>query len=279
MTSYVNISRLAFIISVLICLYFLTYTIKSSSPETKVVESEQSKFEVKKNSHDVTLSNIKILSYDPRIYLIDNFISDEECEYIINLGGKKVKRSKVVGSNGKAKIDDARTSSGVFLPNEDEVLMRIGERIAKVTYVPRENGENFYLLRYRLGEEYRPHTDWFDRIPEFDKILSHGQRIATVVSYLSDVEEGGETVFPELNLEVKPKKGSAIVFWNIDLDGRDDPRVLHGSKPVIKGTKWAMTRWIRSMKQWWYLMDIIDILYKQKRMQINELVVINWKRT
>lgn len=248
----VNITRLFIISFILVSLYFLIYGIgKPSSNVITSVESEQTNFTIKNKQHDVTLSNINVLSWDPRILLIHNFISDEECDHLIELGRNKVKRSKVVGEDGKGKVDNARTSSGVFFTKEqnDVVVRAVANRIAKVTLYPEENGEHFYLLRYNKGEEYMPHTDWFDRIPSNNKILKRGQRVVTVVSYLSDVEEGGETVFPELDISVKPTKGSAIVFWNIDTEGREDPRVLHGSNPVIKGTKWAMTKWVRSISQ------------------------------
>jgi prolyl 4-hydroxylase len=63
--------------------------------------------------------------------------------------------------------------------------------------------------------------------------------------YLADVEEGGETYFPKVNLQVAPKKGDAVLFWDATPDHKDDDMSLHGSKPVISGTKWSLTRWIR----------------------------------
>jgi hypothetical protein len=47
------------------------------------------------------------------------------------------------------------------------------------------------VLRYGEGNEYRAHWDWFFHA---DGITNGGNRAATVLTYLSDVEEGGETV-------------------------------------------------------------------------------------
>ena len=120
------------------------------------------------------------------------------------------------------------------------------ERIAEWTFLPVENGEIFYLLRYENGQEYKPHTDWFRRDADGQHYIGGaGQRIATVLMYLSDVEEGGETVFPKADITVRPKKGDAVLFWDVTPDHVDDDMSLHASKPVIQGTKWSLTRWIR----------------------------------
>lgn len=108
------------------------------------------------------------------------------------------------------------------------------------------HGEIYYVLRYEQGQEYKAHTDWFAPAPDGLAFLgSAGNRLATVITYLSDVEEGGETTFPEVGLKVRPKKGDAVLFWSRTPDFVLDPLSLHSSLPVIKGTKWSITRWIR----------------------------------
>ena len=67
----------------------------------------------------------------------------------------------------------------------------------------------------------------------------------TVLLYLCDVEEGGETKFPLKNTQVTPKKGRAVLFKSTHPDGALDPKSLHGSNPVIKGEKWACNKWYR----------------------------------
>jgi len=49
------------------------------------------------------------------------------------------------------------------------------------------------ILHYEHGQKYEPHFDYF-----MDKINQEigGHRVATVLMYLSDVDKGGETVFP-----------------------------------------------------------------------------------
>lgn len=75
--------------------------------------------------------------------------------------------------------------------------------------------------------------------------MPSGPRILTFFLYLSDVEEGGETDFPILNISVKPKKGAAVLWPSVMLDDltKQDPRTVHQAKPVIKGTKYAANSW------------------------------------
>jgi len=107
----------------------------------------------------------------------------------------------------------------------------------------------FYLIRYEIGQQYLPHNDFFARDDSGLKFIGNqGQRIATVLTYLHSPEEGGETIFPNAEggpLLVNATAGDAVLFWSVTPDGKEDHRSLHGGNPVIKGVKWAMTRWIR----------------------------------
>jgi prolyl 4-hydroxylase len=92
------------------------------------------------------------------VFLYKNFLSDEECQYLIDVGKDHLERSGVVGQE-KTEIVEARSSSGAALPREK--TKEIDERIAAVTHFPVENGEHLYLLRYGDHQEYKPHYDWF----------------------------------------------------------------------------------------------------------------------
>jgi prolyl 4-hydroxylase len=72
-----------------------------------------------------------------------------------------------------------------------------------------------------------------------------GQRVATMICYLSSVESGGATLFPEVRLEVRPLPGRAVYFTYVDSDGAVDRMSLHGGAPVHAGEKWIATQWCR----------------------------------
>ena len=78
-------------------------------------------------------------------------------------------------------------------------------------------------------------------------LVHGGQRVASLVIYLNDVDAGGETVFPQVGLSIAPAKGSAVYFAYTDAQSRCDPLSFHGGAPVERGEKWIATRWMREL--------------------------------
>ncbi|HDX9588053.1 TPA: 2OG-Fe(II) oxygenase [Bacillus pseudomycoides] len=174
---------------------------------------------------------------EPLIVVLANVLSNEECETLIEMSKNKMKRSKIGVSR---KINDIRTSSGTFL-EENEAVTRIESRIASIMNVPFEHGEGLHILKYTVGQEYKAHYDFFTE----SSAAANNNRISTLVMYLNDVEEGGETFFSKLNLSVSPKKGMAVYFEYFYQDEALNKLTLHGGAPVIKGEKWVATQWMR----------------------------------
>ena len=132
-----------------------------------------------------------------------------------------------------------------FERGENPVVARLEQRIATLLRWPLEFGEGLQILRYAPGAQYRPHYDYFDPSePGTPVILKRGgQRVATLVMYLHEPEQGGATTFPDVGLEVAPKRGTGV-FFSYE---RPDPatRTLHGGAPVLAGEKWVATKWLR----------------------------------
>ena len=202
---------------------------------------------------EIWRGKVEQLSWEPRAFLFHNFLSDEECDHLIELAEGKLKKSTVVNSKTGGSMDsEVRTSFGTFLQtHQDDVVTRIEKRLGHVTMIPEENGESLQILRYQNGQKYEPHTDYFHDQVNQEKSKG-GQRIATVLMYLSTPEEGGETVFPSATtkvsgpewsecalqgLAVKSVKGNALMFYSLKPDGTEDPRSLHGSCPVSNTKK------------------------------------------
>jgi len=184
----------------------------------------------------------------PFILYLDNLLSAQECDNLISLAKDRLRRSQVIDSEtGEVKIVSGRTSEGTeFMVMENELITRIENRIAELTDYPINHGESLQLLHYNRGEEYKTHYDFF---PESKVDASKGgQRIATLLMYLNDVEAGGKTIFPKLGLSISPKKGSAIYFHYGNSKGQTDRLSSHSSTPVIMGEKWVATKWIRQGK-------------------------------
>jgi len=185
----------------------------------------------------------------PQLAVFANVLSDDECAEIIDRSRSKLERSTTVNpATGVHDVISRRTSEGTFFPRcEDAFITRIDQRIARLMNWPLENGEGLQILRYGVGGEYRPHFDYFP--PHEPGSTVHlargGQRVATLIVYLSDVAAGGETIFPDIQLHVAPRKGGAVYFRYTNQLGQVDPLSLHGGAPVLAGEKWIMTKWMR----------------------------------
>lgn len=220
----------------------------------KTTESTQSRYEYeipdigqKGNLIKTADRDIKVLSRieKPFTLHLDNVLSLEECDELISLANERLQPSRVVDPNtGEEKVASGRTSKGMYFRiKENEFIVKIEKRIQELTNFPIENGEGLQVLNYGIGEEYRPHFDFFppNKIDE-DK---GGQRVATLLIYLNDVPAGGETVFQKIGLSVVPKKGSAVYFHYGNSKGQVDRLSVHSSIPVQEGEKWVATKWIR----------------------------------
>ncbi|MDD2924641.1 2OG-Fe(II) oxygenase [Rhodoferax sp.] len=188
----------------------------------------------------------------PVIAVLDDFMSPDECDQLVELARLKLKRSAIVDpASGQEKVIDARSSYGTFFYlNENDFITRLDRRIAELMHWPVENGEGIQILHYPVGAEYKAHFDYFP--PEDPGSLPHlakgGQRVSTLVMYLNDVQEGGETTFPSVQLSVTPKKGSAAYFEYCNSLGQVDPLSLHSGVPVVAGEKWIATKWMRQQR-------------------------------
>ncbi|MDM7948525.1 2OG-Fe(II) oxygenase [Hydrogenophaga sp.] len=183
----------------------------------------------------------------PRVLVLGGLLSGEECDALIAAARPRLARSLTVQTKtGGEELNPDRTSNGMFFNRgESELLRNIERRIARLLNWPVENGEGLQVLHYRPGAEYKPHYDYFDPAePGTPTILKRGgQRVATLVMYLNQPEQGGGTTFPDAGLEVAPQRGNAV-FFSYD---RPSPatRTLHGGAPVIAGEKWVATKWLR----------------------------------
>ena len=183
---------------------------------------------------------------------IHNLLSPDECDYLIQEGNKTIERSTVVGNNGTSVRSAIRTSKGTFLERwYDAVVIRIEQRVASVTMIPFENQEDLQILNYQKGEKYSLHPDYFEE--SYQTVDDGLQRVTTVLMYLTNVTQGGETIFPygkwnsrnydfknnkverqkendrisdcaKSKLHVLPNRGDAVMFFDLST-GTDDNRI------------------------------------------------------
>jgi prolyl 4-hydroxylase len=225
---------------------------------------------------------LRQLSMSPRVFTVENFMSAEEMTAILDHNRDLVKPSEVGFAGWR---DSTRTSwtAWDFHSWAARKVQRRSFDLLGIDY-DSELADATQVLRYNLSEWYKPHTDWFDEkaYDGHDPVVNNGtNRFATVFLYLTDVEDGGHTVFPlssthegyngeqlvhpgtnktpgyiaqrdaewvcntsSTALRSMPKAGNAVLFYSQGPDGALDTYSLHGGCPVVKGLKWSANVWI-----------------------------------
>ena len=182
----------------------------------------------------------RVLAATPEVVAFDHFATSQECTYLQKkLEGALTPSVVVDPATGRLIPHPIRSSDGAAFGvyDEDLVVNAINRRVAAATGTRIDQGEPLQLLRFRPGGEYRAHLN---ALPP-----GGSQRILTLILYLSDRYEGGETCFPRIGLTFRGRTGDALMFRNVTADGRPNQLSLHAGLPVTRGEKLIATRWIR----------------------------------
>jgi prolyl 4-hydroxylase len=191
-------------------------------------------------------------SEKPTIATLAGVVTPEECAQLTELARPRLEPSTVADPRtGKDVVTAQRTSLGMFFrPLENDLVARLDRRFAEVTGLPVENGEGLQILYYPALAQFPPHFDFLQPTSTANQqsIARSGQRVSTLIAYLNDVEDGGETTFPRAAFTVFPRRGNAVYFEYCNRRGQVDPRTLHAGCPVLRGEKWIATKWMRERR-------------------------------
>ena len=190
------------------------------------------------------------------IYEIHDLLTERECKLIIDNSKNMMQPSAVMSSSNPT--SNVRTSTNTFLKlnNFDKntpmfnLLNKIDTITAKISNKPIPNQEPLQVVQYKPNQEYIQHYDCCvpmnSPICKRDTML-HGLRFSTLLIYLNDVKDGGETEFPLLNTKFTPKLGKAIYFFNLTPNQKEFHKLSkHAGLPPLNGDKWVCNKWIRT---------------------------------
>jgi len=186
---------------------------------------------------------VEELCPEPRVALVRGLLTAGECAYLIEAAQPLAQPALVVDPRtGRMSPHPIRTSDTAAFPliDENPAIHALNRRIAAASGTDVRCGEPLQVLRYAPGQQYRLHSDALPGVPPGQ------QRVLTCLVWLNDGFAGGETDFPELQLRLRGEPGDALLFASADRAGRPDPRAVHAGLPVVSGTKWLASRWIRA---------------------------------
>eukprot|EP01083_Nonionella_stella_P150278 478466_1 len=205
-------------------------------------ESQEEEDVAKCRESELLTVELQVHAVSPKVMSIANFLSDFECDHIIELARPRLNRS-TIGQGESIEVSYTRTSLSTFLSRtESEILDNIHRRIADVMKIDEGHlwnnigCEDLQVLHYEVGQQFYDHPDYGTDSPNM--------RYLTFLMYLNEVEEGGQTAFRSADLEVFPKRGHVTLFYSALEDGNADVKSIHAGRPIIKGEKWGATLWI-----------------------------------
>ncbi|KAL4003076.1 Prolyl 4-Hydroxylase alpha-subunit N-terminal region family protein [Acanthocheilonema viteae] len=195
---------------------------------------------------------VEIMRFNPLVVLFRDVMSDEEVTMIQMLATPRLRRATVQNSvTGELETASYRTSKSAWLKDEEhEIVHRINRRIDLMTNLEQETSEELQVGNYGIGGHYDPHFDFARReeVNAFES-LNTGNRLATLLFYMTQPESGGATVFTDVKTTVMPSKNDALFWYNLLRSGAGDLRTRHAACPVLTGTKWVSNKWIHERGQ------------------------------
>lgn len=188
---------------------------------------------------------VEMMYLNPDIYVFYDVLSDDEIDTIKEMARPRFKRAVVHDpKTGELVPANYRISKSAWLRDaESDVIARVSRRVTDMTGLSMDSAEELQVVNYGIGGHYEPHFD-FARKRENAFTKFGGNRIATVLFYMSDVPQGGATVFTELGLSVFPVKGAAAFWLNLHASGEGDLATRHAACPVLQGSKWVCNKWL-----------------------------------
>lgn len=173
-----------------------------------------------------------------------NFLSDSECHALMERIDRDRRPSTIADANGDGYF---RTSETCELDEGDPFVAAIDMRLCEYAGIDPIYGEPLQGQRYDVGQEFKPHTDYFEPngldFPQFCSVA--GNRTWTFMVYLNVPEAGGATRFTQVDKLVKPEAGKLLAWNNRTPDGVLNPATMHHGMKVRRGTKYIITKWYR----------------------------------
>ena len=179
------------------------------------------------------------------LYAVADFLGAAECDRLIAMVDAVAQPSTLYRAEGAG---DARTSYSGDVDRFDPFVRMVERRIDDLLGLPNSWGETVQGQRYREGQQFKPHCDWFETEEEYwaGESRNGGQRSWTAMIYLNDVEAGGETAFTALDMAIPPQRGALLTWNNATPEGEPNRMTIHAGTPVIRGTKYVVTKWYRT---------------------------------
>ncbi|KAL5045612.1 hypothetical protein BDW71DRAFT_76222 [Aspergillus fruticulosus] len=218
--------------------------------------------------NDTDAYRVHILSQAPLVIYIENFLSAEEADHLVDISIPNYTLSTLYSSSLTSANDTStpktdktkRLSDRALLPRTQTVRCIELRARSFQGWKPHLYIERMWAQRYNVSGHYTHHYDWAGTARG-----RGGDRISTFMVYLKAECKGGGTNFPLLRkpkdskwcefiecdgaeegkkgVTFKPIKGNAVFWENLRADGSGWPETWHAAFPVEEGEKVGLNIW------------------------------------
>lgn len=180
------------------------------------------------------------------IFTVRDFLNDEECALLVEKIDRDARPSTLLSSTDDTEF---RTSSSTDFDRQAPEIDAIEEKIVRFMGIPKDHGETIQGQRYEVGQQFKPHNDWFYETQDYwkDEKNHGGQRIWTAMVFLNDTQVGGATRFKKLGKMFHAEKGKLLCWNNLNALGEPNEWSLHQGMKVRQGVKYIITKWFREL--------------------------------
>jgi len=224
-----------------------------------------------KINESYSLDGAKVKMLSPRgVYLIEGFLTAREADALVETYNKTSDHDKKPGIGCPVLRHDCwnpqfltypgehcelRHATSKWFPDEEQGVPPVKQKLELLTRVPRKFQEHLQMSKYEPGDFFSAHFDddaCHDQLPGVsEKCKMEDRRMLTVLTYLTDHTEGsgGATYFPDLDIRIKGKKGDAVLFMPVYLDGTLNPHMMHVGEDAF-ATKMIAQNWFGVGAAW-----------------------------
>ncbi|XP_050072211.1 prolyl 4-hydroxylase subunit alpha-1-like [Anopheles maculipalpis] len=199
-----------------------------------------------RNTHSLlSPSKVEVLHNDPFVALIHDMVYDSEIEQLQSLGDATIKRSGPTNDSWLPVFYDNHQTYTLH-DRDHPVVERLTRRIERATGLSCETAEDLKVIYNEVGAYRTGDIDSIQTKEDFHRFSYSGDRLATVLFFLSDVEQGGYTIFPKLRVAIPPRKGALAFWYNLKDTGEANPLMKYSICPLMSDEKWTAKKLIHT---------------------------------
>ncbi|WP_199502619.1 prolyl hydroxylase family protein [Qipengyuania sp. YIM B01966] len=178
------------------------------------------------------------------LFQLRKFLAPDLCSRLVALIDRHRRASTIADDNGDALF---RTSETCDLEAGEPAVRELEAQLHRISGIDPAFGEPVQGQRYDVGQEFKPHTDYFAPDgADYARYCAHsGQRSWTFMAYLNEPAAGGATRFKTIGKTIQPETGKLLAWNNRLPDGTVNPATLHHGMKVRSGVKYVITKWYR----------------------------------